>query len=93
MPLRGRWQVAARPGQSGPRSRQSRRSAKHGNRLKHQATSASLRAQVIALEDGCEAAEDMARGAQAGKVKAEALLAEKAAECDRALSILNRTHG
>ena len=32
------------------------------------------------------------RGAS-GKVKAEALLAEKAAECDRALSILNRTYG
>ena len=33
MPLRRRWQVTARPGQSGPQSRQPRRSAKHGNRL------------------------------------------------------------
>ena len=47
--------------------------------LKHEATIASVRAQVIALEDRLEAAEDRAREAQAGKVKAEALLAEKAA--------------
>ena len=60
--------------------------------LKHEATIASLRAQVIALEDRLEAAEDTAREAQAGKVKAEPLLAKKAAECDRALSILNRTY-
>ena len=50
--------------------------------LKHEATIARL----------LEAAEDMARKAKAGKVKAEALLAEKAAECDRVLSILNRTY-
>ena len=61
--------------------------------LKHEATIASLRAQVIALEDRLEAAEDMAREAHADKVKAEAPLAEKAAECDRAFSILNRTYG
>ena len=36
---------------------------------------------------------DARRKAQAGRVKAESLLQEKAAECDRALSILNRTYG
>ena len=61
--------------------------------LRHQATIASLRAQVIALEYRLEAAEHTARKARAGKVKAEALVAEKGAECDRALSILNRTYG
>ena len=61
--------------------------------FKHEATIASLRAQLVALEDGLEAAEDAAREPQAGKVKAESLLEEKAAECDRALSILNRTYG
>ena len=61
--------------------------------LKHEATIASLQAQVIAVEDRLEAAEETAREAQASKVKAEALLADKAAECDRALSILNWTYG
>ena len=61
--------------------------------VKHEAAIPSLRAQVVALEDPLEAAEDAAREAQAGKVKAEALLAEKDADCDRALSILNRTYG
>ena len=61
--------------------------------LKHEATIASVRAQAIALEKRLEAAEDTACEAQAGKVKAEALPAEKAAQCDRALSILNRTYG
>ena len=61
--------------------------------VKHEATIASLRAQVIALQDRLEAAEDTVREGHASKVKAEALLAEKAAECDRTLSILNRTYG
>ena len=60
---------------------------------KHEATIASMQARLIALEDRLEAAEDAAREAQAGRVKAESLLEEKAAECDRALSILNRTYG
>ena len=57
--------------------------------VKHEATMARL----VALEDRLEAAKDAAREAQAGRVKAESLLEEKAAECDRALSILNRTYG
>ena len=61
--------------------------------FKHEATIASMQPRLIALEDRLEAAEDAAREAQAGKVKAESLLEEKAAECDRALSILNRTYG
>ena len=61
--------------------------------VKHEATIASLRAQVVALQDRLEAAEDAAREAETGKVKDEALLAEKDTECDRALSILNRTYG
>ena len=60
--------------------------------VKHEATIASMQAPLIALEDRLEAAEDAAREAQAGRVKAESLLQEKAAECDRALSILNRTY-
>ena len=51
-----------------------------------------MQARLIALEDRLEAAEDAACEAQAGEVKAESLLQEKAAECDRALSILNRTY-
>ena len=45
-----------------------------------------LRAQLKAVE---------AKGKQAvaDKVRAEALVQEKVAECDRALSILNRTYG
>ena len=61
--------------------------------VKHEATIASMQARLIALEDRLEAAKDAAREAQAGRVKAESLLQEKAAECDRALSILNRTYG
>ena len=61
--------------------------------VKHEATIASMQARLIALEDRLEAAEDAAREAQASRVKAESLLQEKAAECDRALSILNRTYG
>ena len=61
--------------------------------VKHEATIASMQARLIALEDRLEAAEDARREAQAGRVKAESLLQEKAAECDRALSILNRTYG
>ena len=52
-----------------------------------------MQARLVALEDRLEAVEDAAREAQAGKVKAESLLEQKAAECDRALSILNRTYG
>ena len=52
-----------------------------------------MQARRIALEDRLEAAEDAAREVQAGRVKAEALLQEEAAEFDRALSILNRTYG
>ena len=51
--------------------------------VKHEATIASMQAR----------GEDAAREVQAGRVKAESLLQEKAAECDRALSILNRTYG
>ena len=61
--------------------------------VKHEATIASIEARLIALEDWLEAAEHAAREAQAGRVKAESLLQEKAAESDRALSILNRTYG
>ena len=61
--------------------------------VKHEATIASMQARLVALEDQLEAAKDAAREAQAGTVKAESLLEEKAAECDRALSILNRTYG
>ena len=61
--------------------------------VKHEATIASMQARLIAVEDRLEAAEDAAREAQAGRVKAECLLEDKAAECDRALSILNRTYG
>ena len=61
--------------------------------VKHEATIASMQARLIALEDRLEAAKDARREAQVGRVKAESLLAEKAAECDRALSILNRTYG
>ena len=60
--------------------------------VKHEATIASMQARLIALEDRLEAAEDAARKAQAGRVKAESLLQDKAAECERALSILNRTY-
>ena len=51
-----------------------------------------MQARLIALEDRLEAAEDTVREAQAGRVKAESLLQEEAAECDRALSILNRAY-
>ena len=61
--------------------------------VKHEATIASMQARLIALVDRLEAAEDAAREAQAGRVKAESLLQEKAAECDRAFNILNRTYG
>ena len=61
--------------------------------VKQEATIASMRARLVALEDRLEAAKDAAREVQAGRVKAESLLEEKAAECDRALSILNRTYG
>ena len=61
--------------------------------LKHEATIASLRAQVVAVEDRLEAAKEAARKAETSKVKGEALLAEKNTEYDRALSILNRTYG
>ena len=61
--------------------------------VKHEATIASMQTGLIALEDRLEAAEDAAREAQAGRVKAESLLQEKAAERDRALSILNQTYG
>ena len=61
--------------------------------VKHEATIASMRARLNTLEDRMEAAKDAAREAQAGRVNAESLLQEKAAECDRALSILNRTYG
>ena len=61
--------------------------------VRHEATIASLQARLVALEDRLEGAEDAAREVQAGKVKAESLLEEKAAKCDRALSILNRTYG
>ena len=52
-----------------------------------------MQARLKALKDRLEAAENAAREAQAGRVKAESLLQEKAAECDRALSFLNRTYG
>ena len=52
-----------------------------------------MQARLIAPEDRLEAADDAAREAQAGRVKAESLLQEKVAECDRALTILNRTYG
>ena len=61
--------------------------------VKHEAAIASMQARLIALEDRLEAAEDARSEAQASRVKAESLLQEKAAECDRALSILNRTYG
>ena len=61
--------------------------------VQHEATIASMQAPVNALEDRLEAAQDAAREAHAGRVKAESLLQEKAAECDRALSILNRAYG
>ena len=61
--------------------------------VKHEATIAGMQARLIAPEDRLDAAEDAAREAQAGRVKAESLLQEKVAECDRALSILNRTYG
>ena len=61
--------------------------------VKHEATIASMQAQLVALEDRLGAAEDAAREAQAGRVKADSLPEEKAAECDRALSIVNRTYG
>ena len=61
--------------------------------VKHEATIASMQGRLIALEDRLEAAEDAAREAQAGRVKAESLLDEQAADCDRALSILNRPYG
>ena len=61
--------------------------------VKHEATIASMEARLIALKDRLEAAEDVAREAQARRVKAESLLQQNAAKCDRALSILNQTYG
>ena len=52
-----------------------------------------MQARLIAPVDRLEAAKDAAREAQAGRVKADSLLEEKAAECDRAVSVLNRTYG
>ena len=52
-----------------------------------------MQARLIALQDRLEDAEDARREAQTGRVKGDPLLAEKAAECDRALSILGRTYG
>ena len=75
---------------SGGKTRAEKREARE-QVVKHEATIASMQARLIALEDRLEAAEDARREAQAGRVKAASLLAEKAAECDRALSILNPT--
>ena len=61
--------------------------------VKHEASIASMQARPNAREDRLEAAEDAAHEAQAGRVKAESLLQEKAAESDGALSILNRAYG
>ena len=45
------------------------------------------------LREQLKAAEAEGKQAVADKVRAEALLQEKAEECGRALSILNRTNG
>ena len=61
--------------------------------LQHEATISGLRAQVGELQEQLKAAQAEGKQAVADKVRAEGLLQEKAIECDRALSILNRTYG
>ena len=52
-----------------------------------------LRAQVGESREQLTAAEAEGKQAVADKVRAQALVQEKAAQCDRLLSILNRTYG
>ena len=74
--------------QANQREREARDIVRH-----HEAIISGLRAQVGELREQLKAAEAKGKQAVGDKVRAEALLQEKAAECDRALSILNSNYG